>query len=66
MNFTIEEKELITKFLSRIARKLNRAKYLANLDYKNHCAFGESIEDVVGKCQQDVDKLKQYLMEIDK
>ena len=65
MNFTIEQKEEITKYISRIRRKLNRSKYLANLDKKNGCYFGADIEEVIGICQNELDKLKEYLMNID-
>ena len=63
---TIEQKEQITKILSRIHRKLDKGKRITKLQLQCRDYFAEDLAKILELCKKDVDKLKQYLMEIDR
>lgn len=72
MNFTIENKEQITTLFSLIYTKLDRAKHLAGamenrpMHESEVKSWSKEIRESIESGEKYVDKLKQYLMEIDK
>ena len=71
MNFTIEQKENITTMLSILYLRLYRGANLAGCIEDNKMVYSQSqtyardIRESLESAVRYVDKLKQYLMEID-
>ena len=71
MNFTIEQKEQITAILALIYGKIDRAKHMAGamenrpMHESEVKSWSKEIRESIESGERFVDKLKQYLMEID-
>lgn len=71
MNFTIEQKEQITAYLTMISVKIYGAKQLARamenrpMHESEVKSWSKEIRESIESGERFVDKLKQYLMEID-
>lgn len=72
MNFTIENKEQITMLFSLIYTKFDRAKHMAGamenraMTEPEIVSWSKEIRESIESGEKYVDKLKQYLMEIDR